>query len=401
MSEHDIENPSNIIMGDTPSSNDTPKSEHKEMDDTPSSENDPIIDHEEIDDDDDYSQKMDDKLNEIRNAFKDVVTTGNKMNLVHESDSPLTISYHNSDDEDNNQNFKELSYHQVVRSLDKYYDSDNKYSNELDILITFMKGQKNLYIQSHLLCKRKLHMLMIPTILLSTFLTFLTPFTSSCEHNWTIILIAILNGITTGLITLINYLKLETSTQTFFNSAHQFDKLETSLEFVASKLMFIEDESEKSQIVYEQLQEVESKINEMKEWNSLFLPDEIRGIFPIICNINVFSFIKRIETNRKNTIERFKDVKNEIRYILYSNNINETTEQSNRIHKRLQYLIESKDKIKHNLLHYRNAYSYIDELFTVEIKNARLYSLWERNKHHCGYDQSNPVVDKYIQGLVR
>ena len=194
---------------------------------------------------------------------------------------------------------------------------------------------------------------------------------------------------------------METSTQTFFNSARQFDKLETSLEFVASKLMFIKDESEKSKIVYEQLQEVESKINEMKEWNSLFLPDEIRGIFPIICNINVFSFIKRIETNRKNTIEQFKDVKNEIRYILYSNNINETTDQSNRIHKRLQYLIESKDKIKHNLLHYRNAYSYIDELFTVEIKNARLYSLWERNKHHCGYDQSNPVVDKYIKGLVR
>ena len=384
MSEHDIENP------------------HTEKnDDSPSLENTPIIEHEEIDDDN-YSQQMDDKLNELRNAFKDVVTSGEKMDLVHESDSPLTISYHNSDDEDNeNPCFKELSYIQVVKSLDKYYDSDDKYSNELDILITFMKGQKNLYIQSHLLCKRKLHMLMIPTILLSTFLTFLTPFTSSCEHNWTVILIAILNGITTGLITLINYLKLETSTQTFFNSAQQFDKLETSLEFVASKLMFIEDEGEKSKLVYQQLQEVESKINEMKEWNSMFLPDEIRGSFPIICNINVFSFIKRIESNRKTLIERFKDVKNEIRYILYSHNSLETTEQSNRIHKRLQYLIESKDKIKHNLLHFRNAYSYIDELFTIEIKNARLYTFWGRTKPSMCYDNSNPVVDKYIQGLVR
>lgn len=367
---------------------------------TSKNSNESLIVHEEIDDE--FSQQMDDKLSELRNALKDVVTTGKDIEIIHDSDSPLTISYHNSDDEDNEHNhFKELSYDQVVKSLDKYYDDNNKYSNELDILITFMKGQKNLYIQSHLLSKRKLHMLMIPAILLSTFLTFLTPFSSSCENNWRVVLMATLNGITAGLITLINYLKLETSTQTFFNTARQFDKLETSLEFVASKLMFIDNENEKSTIVYEQIQEVESKINEMKEWNSLFLPDEIRGLFPIICHMNIFSFIKRIEMNRKSLVERFKDVKNEIRYILYNNNINESIEQSNRIHKRLQYLIESKEKMKQTLIHYKNAYSYIDELFTVEIKNARLYSFWRRTKHNCDYEYSNPIVDKYIQGLIR
>lgn len=382
MSEHDIENPPN------------------ETNDSSGEESIHSIEHEDIDDE--YSQQMDNKLSELRNALKDVITTSDNIDVIHDSDSPLTISYHNSDDEGNEHNhFKELSYDQVMKSLDKYYDDNNKYSNELDILITFMKGQKNLYIQSHLLCKRKLHMLMIPAILLSTFLTFLTPFSSSCEHNWSVIVIATLNGITTGLITLINYLKLETSTQTFFNSARQFDKLETSLEFVASKLMFMEDENEKSTIVYEQLQEVESKINEMKEWNSLFLPDEIRGLFPIICHMNIFSFIKRIEMNRKSLVERFKDVKNEIRYILYHNNINESVEQSNRIHKRLQYLIESKEKMKQRLIHYKNAYSYIDELFTVEIKNARLYSFWRNTKHHGGVNMSNPVVDQYIQGLIR
>ena len=385
MSDHDIENPPNK----------TDNSSQKEEEEDASLS----IEHDEIDDE--YSQQLDNKLSELRDALKDVVTTGKNIEIIHDSDSPLTISYHNSDDEDNeHNNFKELSYDQVVKSLDKYYDDNNKHSNELDILITFMKGQKNLYIQSHLLCKRKLHMLMIPAILLSTFLTFLTPFSSSCEHNWSVILIAIFNGITTCLITLINYLKLETSTQTFFSTARQFDKLETSLEFVASKLMFIEDENKKSDIVYQQIQEVESKINEMKEWNSLFLPDEIRGLFPIICHMNVFSFIKRIETNRKSLVERFKDVKNEIRYILYNNNINESVEQSNRIHKRLQYLIESKEKMKQTLIHYKNAYSYIDELFTMEIKNARLYSFW-KSKHQWEYEQSNPVVDKFIKGLIR
>ena len=363
-------------------------------------ENITLIEHENIDDK--YELKMNNDLQKIRNEFQKTIQTNPNPYNYDNSDSPLTISYNNSDDEDQEQRFKALSLDEIEQSLDKYYDdSENRFSSELDILITFMKGQKNLYIQSHLLCKRKLHMLMIPAILLSTFLTFLTPFSSSCEHNWTVIVIATLNGITTGLITLINYLKLETSTQTFFNSARQFDKLETSLEFVASKLMFMEDENEKSTIVYEQLQEVESKINEMKEWNSLFLPDEIRGLFPIICHMNIFSFIKRIEMNRKSLVERFKDVKNEIRYILYHNNINESVEQSNRIHKRLQYLIESKEKMKQTLIHYKNAYSYIDELFTVEIKNARLYSFWRNTKHHCGVNMSNPVVDQYIQGLIR
>lgn len=361
-----------------------------------------VIEHDEIDDD--YSNQLDEKLNEIRNAFQHVVPNGNNIRYLHNSDSPLTISYHNSDNEENDiddqkKHFKELSYEDIYKSLDKYYDNENKYSNELDIMITFMKGQKNLFIQSHLLCKRKLHMLMIPAMLLSTFLTFLTPF-SSCDNSWNVILLATLNGLTTALLTMINYLKLETSTQTFFNSARQFDKLETSLEFVASKLMFIEDDDKKSAIVYEHLQEVESKVNEMKEWNSLFLPDEIRGIFPLICHINIFSFIKRMEMNKKNLIDRFKDVKNEIRYIIYNHSDNELPEQSNRIHKRLQYLIESKEKLKQQLIYYRNAYSYIDELFTIEIKNARLRGFfWKPTLTH--YNHSNPVVDNYIQGLIR
>ena len=362
-----------------------------------------VVEHEDIDDD--YSNQLDEKLNEIRKTFQHIVPNGNgnDIDIMHNSDSPLTISYHNSDDEDEpSKCFKELSYEQVERSLDKYYDNDNKYSNELDIMITFMKGQKNLYIQSHLLCKHKLHMLMIPAMLLSTFLTFLTPFSSSsCENNWNVILLATLNGITTALLTLINYLKLETSTQTFFNTARQFDKLETSLEFVASKLMFIENENEKSTIVYEHLQEVETKINEMKEWNSLFLPDEMRGMFPLICHINIFSFIKRMETNKKSMVERFKDIKNEIRYIVYTHHSKELPDQSNRIHKRLQYLIDSKDKIKQQLIHYRNAYSYIDELFTIEIKNARLKGILWKQPPLTHYDHSNPVVDRYIQGLIR
>ena len=57
-----------------------------------------VVEHEDIDDD--YSNQLDEKLNEIRNTFQHIVTNGNDIDIMHNSDSPLTISYHNSDDED-------------------------------------------------------------------------------------------------------------------------------------------------------------------------------------------------------------------------------------------------------------------------------------------------------------
>ena len=161
-------------------------------------------------------------------------------------------------------------------------------------------------------------------------------------------------------------------------------------------MMFIEDENNKSKIVFEQIQDVETKIHELKEWNSLFIPDEIRGAFPIICHINIFSFIKRMETSKKNLIMKFKDIKNEIRYIYSRKNIHSNEK---RINKRLKHLLECKEKIKEELNYYRNAYSYIDELFTIEIKNARensgFFNFCKTQKHICK-DMKNPIVDKYL-----
>ena len=355
-----------------------------------------LIEHQDIDEQ--FTTKMNDNLQLIRDEFQKNAPKVSNPYIFHVSDSPLTMSYNNSDDENyQEKSFKSLSIEQIEQSLDKYYDdSDNKYSSELDVLITFMKGQKNLYIQCYLSSRRKLNCLMIPAIIISTLLTFFSSMFPSCESKWNIGFTSALNGITTLLIAIINYLKLETSTQTFFNTARQFDKLETSLEFVASKIMFIEEEINKSKIVFEQIQDVETKIHELKEWNSLFIPDDIRGIFPIICHINIFSFIKRMETNKKNLILRFKDIKNEIRYIYHSSN---SQHNEKRINKRLKHLLETKDKIKEELNFYRNAYSYIDELFTIEIKNARERSFWYKQKKEskkCHEKHSNPVVDKYL-----
>lgn len=314
-------------------------------------------------------------------------------------------------DELNQSKFRNLTHQEVEQYLDKYYDEkDTNYSSELDILITYMKGQKNLYIQSKIVSEYKLNALLIPSILTTAAITIFAPFIQ--QYGWSGGFISGLNAITTLLITIANYLKLESSTQTFYHTANQYDKLETSLEFVASKMLFVQDDAEKSRIVLQKIQEIEKKISEIKEWNSLFVPEQVRRMFPIICHINIFSFIKRMEVYKKNLVVKFKDVKNEIRYIIYhfskEHIINDNDKTPNRLRQeqRLQFLLEIKDKMKEELSHYRTAYSHIDELFTKEIKSAQQKNEWNWTWYKTPYlathtfdqvSRDNPVIDQYLR----
>jgi hypothetical protein len=348
-----------------------------------------------------YEKEMDIQLVEIKNQFiqnsPNIETTMSYHYL--DNNSPLTMSCDNSDGEDDGHGgFKEITSDDIINSLDKYFDDpDTQISNELDILITYMKGQKNLFIESYIVSKNKLNMLMIPSILITIAVTIFAPIFQN--EPWSIGLIAGLNAIAAMNIATLNYLKLETSTQTFYNTATHFDKLETSLEFVSSKLIFVDNTKDKTKIIFDKFQEVETKIQEIKEWNQLFIPREIRRIFPIICHINIFSFIKRIESNKQLLISKFKDVKNEIKYIVSRPN---TRYNKNRIECRLKLLNQQKEKIKEELFHYRNAYSYVDELFNIEIKNAQNYQycIFFRNSHNETCNSKNPIVDRYIHSLI-
>ena len=348
-----------------------------------------------------YEKEMDIQLVEIKNQFiqnsPNIETTMSYHYL--DNNSPLTMSCDNSDGEDDGHGgFKEITSDDIINSLDKYFDDpDTQISNELDILITYMKGQKNLFIESYIVSKNKLNMLMIPSILITIAVTIFAPIFQN--EPWSIGLIAGLNAIAAMSIATLNYLKLETSTQTFYNTATHFDKLETSLEFVSSKLIFVDNTKDKTKIIFDKFQEVETKIQEIKEWNTLFIPREIRRIFPIICHINIFSFITRIESNKQLLISEFKDVKNEIKYIVSRPN---TRYNKNRIECRLKLLYQQKEKIKEELFHYRNAYSYVDELFNIEIKNAQNYQYFFfcRNSYNETCNSKNPIVDRYIHSLI-
>lgn len=307
-----------------------------------------------------------------------------------------------NDDHIDPQRCKMLSYKDIERTVDKYYETDDKQSSEVDILLTYLRGQKNIYLQSKNVFQSKLNGLMIPTILFSAAIAVMTPFIQ--QYEWSGALITGINGITALFITIIRYYKLESSVEIFNNISNQYDHLETSLEITSNKLLF-NVESIPNRKLYEKIRDIEKKISEIKESITIHIPYEIKRIFPIICHINIFSFIKRIETNKKNIMMKFKDIKNEIRYIVHhskTGNYENDVLKKKREQNRLKYLLDIKQKIKEELFHYKNAYNYIDHLFTREINHAdriRFFSFY----YFFSYKKikntkiTNPIINEYLE----
>jgi hypothetical protein len=83
-------------------------------------------------------------------------------------------------------------------------------------------------------CEINLHKLMMPCIILSTGATVFSSFLS-CNF-WGSIVISSINAIIAFLLALINYFKLDAASQAHKISAHQYDKLQTSVEFMSAKV---------------------------------------------------------------------------------------------------------------------------------------------------------------------
>ena len=308
---------------------------------------------------------------------------------------------------------KKYSKRDIEKTVEKYYNiDDNKFTNELDVLTTYVRGQKNLYIQSKNINQWKLNLLMIPTILITFFITIFTPFLQ-CSPIQTAITSGC-NAVVSCLMALINYLQLETSTESFFQLANSYDKLEISLDLTNSKLIFIGDEEKnnKKAIILNTIKDIEEKIIEIKKNYSLLIPEEIKFLFPIICHMNIFNFIKKMNHQHQNLIERLKDIKNEINYITYKlSNNEESVNESKKLEIRLEYLCKIKNDVKNELIEHKNAYNDLDDLFSKEIKSAEkkliscgsfyicFWTYLTQNTNNNIKNNNNSVIRNYFQYL--
>jgi hypothetical protein len=145
------------------------------------------------------------------------------------------------------------------------------------------------------------------------------------------------------------------------------------------------------------IKEFEKKMGEIKSSSNILLPEEMKHLFPVICHINIFTFIKKIETYKKNLIINFRDVKNEIRYIQYNLDNCPPERDMTREKKRLVLLYDVKEKIKNELIEYKNAYGYLDDIFTREIKNAeKKRFFWFTSVPDHSFHKRDSVIDKHL-----
>jgi hypothetical protein len=325
--------------------------------------------------------------------------------MENDSNSPINMSSDSDSDDCFEENItvsplptgykmppKKLTFREVRDSIYKYYETEDKYSNELDILITYLKCQKQMCIKADDICHKKLMILLGPAVLGHVSITIFSPII--IQYEWSGIFISGLNAFVFVIYLLTIYFKFIPSIQVYKQLAKQYAVLENNMNFTANKYMNIEKSSEKCEFVLNHMKEMEKKLIDLKHHDVVVYPTEIKQILPIAFHINIFAFIKRIEIYKKNLIVKFKDIKNEIIYIQWKwGNDIEKKEKC-----RLDFLCEIKEKIKNEILHYNNAYGSMEELINKEIKRGENLCWWVHSKKKItGID--NPVLKSYLSTI--
>lgn len=338
--------------------------------------------------DDHFTEKLNENLNKIREQLQASDENASKpwIQYIHRSnDSPVTMSSNSGSDSDDI----------TLKTADIHIEN----LNVLDTLNVYFRCQKDMYDKSSKNTLFKDNCISVITIsITSGICVFISLLESS---QWGTVIIIVLNIIVSVLLLLSKYWKLETTAELYSYISRQFELISENIE----QMQPCNNYTISPHKMHTKVRELEKRVVETRDIPNITVPTYIQVLYPVSSNINMFSFIKKVDSRILYLNDELRTINQEMNYIVkkYLNNM------SQRETNRMQFLLEKKTKNKHNLKYAENAYAYLEEIFTRELNKAEYY----RNNYFYIYryfsnppqfvidhSRCNPFVDEYIAFIL-
>jgi hypothetical protein len=334
--------------------------------------------------DDHFTEKLNENLNKIREQLYSSYENTPKpwmQNIHRSSDSPITMSS-NSDSDDI-----------TLKTTDIHIPK----LNVLDTLNVYFRCQKYMYDQSSITTTYKNNCVSGITISITSGICIFISFLET--YQWRTVIIIVLNAIVTALLLLSKYWKLETTAELYSYISRQFELISDNIENIQSNDSY----AISSQQMHTRVRELEKRVVETRDIPNITIPSFIQVLYPVAANINMFSFIKKVDSRIVFLNDELHNINMEMNYIVkkYFNNMG--PRESNR----MQFLLDKKSTNKTDLKYAENAYAYLEEIFTRELnkaeyyRNNALYRLFASPPEFAiDHSRCNPFVDEYIAFIL-
>ena len=321
---------------------------------------------------------------------------------------------------DNNNNGSEKSnevINEVINIKNKEYQDYKDYKENddindscaLDIIAVYLKGQKNIYMESKLYCQQILNILMLPAIFISALSSVLSLSFDNFEFNP--VLISSLNGFNTFLLSLISYLKLDAKAEAHRMSSDKFDNLQSQCEFKSGQVLLF-DMIEKKSNLNKFLETIEKEVIEIKSTNQFIIPEKIRNRYIYTYSTNVFALVKELIIEQKikkqkidSITKKIKNYKNDIlekeqcetvlfnlnkeeKTIMSYNNSIDTEEKQKLYNNTLNNITHQKNIYNQKIINITNKLKDLENINVLKLqKEVLLNEYLEHSKKYMGIDE--------------